>query len=164
MPQALFWISSIVAVISALGVVFSPQAAQSVYWMFAVLISLSGVMASIGAYLLSLITLLVYAGAILVLFVFVIMFMGQPVPLKQIGWPRLMGAFLAAALMILLLFPLGFSLLSAHSGVAVDCLSRTEWYGTEQFGRYQLLTQLGAWIILWVGVGAFKINNGRLMK
>jgi|GEM_PF-2126366 NADH-quinone oxidoreductase subunit J len=161
MSEVLFWLSSVVAVVSALGIVFSPQAAQSAFWMFAELLGISGIMAALGAYLLSLVTLLVYAGAILVLFIFVIMFMGQRLPIKQIGGLRLAGALLAAAFVVVLLLPLIFSPTHMFPSSAAGALTHTELYGSELFGRYQLLTQMGAWVLLWVGVGAFNINGRR---
>ena len=161
MPEAFFWIFSTVAIVSALGVVFSPQAAQSAFWMFAELLGISGIMACLGAWMLSLITLLVYAGAILVLFVFVIMFMGQRTPQKQIGRSRLLGAILAAILAIILLFPLYQAPTQIFPLEGQNSLSFTGSYGTEFFGRYQILTQLAAWVILWVGVSAFRLNEKR---
>ncbi len=156
MPEALFYLSAIVAIVSALGVVFSWQAIQSVLWMFALLIGLSGLMVYLGAYLLGLITMLVYAGAILVLFAFVVMFMGQSPSPKRPGRMRLWWSLMAIVGALVIILPLSVSSGGPLLFTQDNSLSRTVLYGPELFARYQVPAQLAAWILLWVAVGAFN--------
>ena len=157
MPEAFFWLFSSTTLVAALGVIFSRQAIQSVCWMFALLLSLSGLMAYLGAYLLALITMLVYAGAILVLFAFVIMFIGQRLPRKQVGRWRLMWALMALAAIIIFLLPFAQLATLPQFFAGENSLARTAMYGSELFGRFQLPTEITAWIILWVTVGVFQV-------
>ncbi len=160
MPEAFFWLGAAAAIVSALGVVFSRDALISAVWMSAELIALSGIMASLGAYLLALITMLVYAGAILILFAFVIMFVGQRAPQEQTGRSRLLASFLALTLILAFLWPLAQIILPSggnNTAGAAKALSQANLYGAELFGHYLLPTQLCAWILLWVSVGAFNI-------
>lgn len=156
MPETLFYISSAVAIVSALGVVFSWQAIQSVLWMFALLIGLSGLMVYLGAYLIGLLTMLVYAGAILVLFAFVVMFMGQRPSPKRPGRARLGFALMAILCSLFVVLPLSVTAGGPLIFTDNNSLSRTVLYGPELFARYQVPAQLAAWILLWVAVGAFN--------
>lgn len=154
--QAVFWFFSTVALLSALGVVFSRQSMMSACWMFALVLGLSGVMASLGAWMLSLITLLVYVGAVLVLFVFVLMFIGQRLPAKQIGRLRLVGALGMVAFIGLLLLPFLQMAVPAQSFGLLSALSDNKAYGRALFTYYSLPTLFVGWMLLWVGVGAIK--------
>ena len=159
MSLALFWLSGVAALLSALGVVFSRQALQSVLWMFALLISLSGVMIALGAYLLALVTVLVYAGAILVLFTFVVMFVGQQNGRKKIGRWRLGWAVAALVATLFAAWPVLCGAGHGQGAEAINSLTRTSLYGPELFARYQLPTQIAGWLLLWVAVGAFNIMS-----
>lgn len=157
MAQTLFWISAVASIVCALGVILSRQALQSVLWMFALLLSLSGAMVALGAYLLALVTVLVYAGAILVLFTFVVMFMGQQPVRAQIGRARFWWALLATVGVFVLFAPACGWASQGGTIAYTNSLPLTPLYGPELFYRYQLPTQLAAWILLWVAVGAFNI-------
>lgn len=159
MPEAFFWLFSSAALLSSLGVVFSREALHSACWMFAVLLALSGVMAWLGAWFLALVTMLVYAGAILVLFTFVIMFLGQRAPQKQIGRWRLLAASLAVVVVAAFICLQGVA--QPEFFGAQNSLTRTAEYGAELFGRFCLPTQLAGWVLLWVMVGSFNTSASR---
>lgn len=73
MEQAIFWILSSLAVASALAVVFFRKAVNSVMSLLAFMIVVAGLFLLLGAQLVAVFQVLVYAGAVLVLFIFVVM-------------------------------------------------------------------------------------------
>lgn len=163
MSDILLGICASSALLCGLGVIFSPQALQSLVWMLGVILSLSGVMAAVGANLLATVLVLVYAGAILVLFAFVIMFMGQRQPPQQIGRLRLIFAILVVIVFLFVLsrafyWSIGLDASSAKlSWLNISSLYGDALFSFEKIGW--LLTMLGGWILLWTAVGVVNISD-----
>jgi len=88
--QALFWILSVVALFSALMVVTSRNPVHSVLWLIVTFFAISGHYILLNAQFLAIVNIIVYAGAIMVLFLFVIMLMNvnqsaDPSKIKTLG-------------------------------------------------------------------------------
>jgi NADH-quinone oxidoreductase subunit J len=77
---ALFLAGGLVALLSAIGTVLVKSPIRAAMCLLAHIVALSGLFLSLHAHLLAALQLLVYAGAVVVLFVFVIMLMGPAVP------------------------------------------------------------------------------------
>src|ERR1700755_2803644 len=73
--QVLFWCLSVMAILSAILMVISKNPVHSVLWLIVVFIAISGHYILLNAQFLAIVNLIVYAGAIMVLFLFVIMLM-----------------------------------------------------------------------------------------
>ena len=73
--EILFWFLTALALFSALMVVFSNNPVHSVLWLIVVFIAITGHYILMNAQFLAIVNMIVYAGAIMVLFLFVIMFM-----------------------------------------------------------------------------------------
>ena len=73
--EILFWFLSTLALFSALMVVISKNPVHSVLWLIIVFFAISGHYILLNAQFLAIVNLIVYAGAIMVLFLFVIMLM-----------------------------------------------------------------------------------------
>lgn len=73
MEQALFWFFAAVATATALGVVAARNPLHGALSLIGSFFALAGIYVLLGAHLLAAIQILVYAGAVMVLFVFVIM-------------------------------------------------------------------------------------------
>jgi len=71
--QILFWFLSVVAIFSALMVVTAKNPVYSVLWLIATFFAISGHYILLNAQFLAIVNIIVYAGAIMVLFLFVIM-------------------------------------------------------------------------------------------
>ena len=71
--QILFWILSIIALFSAVMMVTSKNPVYSVLWLIVTFFSISGHYILLNAQFLAVVNIIVYAGAIMVLFLFVIM-------------------------------------------------------------------------------------------
>src|SRR4029078_1118012 len=73
--EILFWFLSAMALFSALMVLVSKNPVHSVLWLIVVFFAISGHYILLNAQFLAIVNLIVYAGAIMVLFLFVIMLM-----------------------------------------------------------------------------------------
>ena len=73
--QILFFFLSVLAIFSAVMVLFSKSPVHSVLWLIAVFFAISGHYILLNPQFLAIVNLIVYAGAIMVLFLFVIMLM-----------------------------------------------------------------------------------------
>src|SRR6187401_3764042 len=71
----LFWILSVVALFSALMVITSKNPMHSVIWLIIVFFAISGHYLLLNAQFLAIVNIIVYAGAIMVLFLYVVMLM-----------------------------------------------------------------------------------------
>lgn len=77
MSQAvLFYFFAAVALLSALGVVFQPRPARALLCLVVTMFALAVHFTLLGAYFVAMAHIIVYAGAVLVLFLFVIMLQG----------------------------------------------------------------------------------------
>jgi NADH-quinone oxidoreductase subunit J len=72
----LFWVGSVIAVTGALGLIFSKKAVHSALCLAAVMICLALFYMAQGAMFLGIVQIVVYTGAIMMLFLFVLMLIG----------------------------------------------------------------------------------------
>ncbi|HET6765072.1 MAG TPA: NADH-quinone oxidoreductase subunit J [Longimicrobiaceae bacterium] len=105
MNQALFWIFAVMAVSSALLTVTRRNPVACAIWLVATFFSLAAIYTLLGAFFIGVIQILVYAGAIMILFLFVIMLLnlghGYHADLRGSGWMGAAG-IAAVAMMYLL--------------------------------------------------------------
>src|SRR4029077_18835247 len=98
----LFWILSVLALFSALMVITSKNPVHSVLWLIVTFFSISGHYILLNAQFLAIVNIIVYAGAIMVLFLFVIMLMNlnkETEPQKNI-WMKIAGAVSGGCLLM----------------------------------------------------------------
>jgi len=103
--EILFWFLSVLAVGSALMVLLSKNPVHSVLWLIVVFFAISGHYILMNAQFLAIVNIIVYAGAIMVLFLFVIMLMNldkETEPRKNI-WMKLAGALSGGSLLMVLI-------------------------------------------------------------
>ena len=104
MPQILFYLSAAVAVIFALGVVLNRNPVASALCLVVSFLGLASLYLSLNAYLIGVIQILVYAGAIMVLFLFIIMLLDLKVEeRRKLRFPVLMGGGLTFVAFVFLL-------------------------------------------------------------
>ena len=102
--QILFWFLSALALVSALMVLLSKNPVHSVLWLVGVFFAISGHYILLNAQFIAIVNLIVYAGAIMVLFLFVIMLMNlnkDTEPQKHI-WMKFAGAISACCFLMIL--------------------------------------------------------------
>jgi NADH-quinone oxidoreductase subunit J len=102
--QILFWALSVVSLFSALMVITSKNPVFSVLWLIVTFFTISGHYILLNAQFLAVVNIIVYAGAIMVLFLFVIMLMNlskETEPQKS-KWLKLAGAVAGGCLLLVL--------------------------------------------------------------
>lgn len=99
--QVLFWIFSVGTLVSAGAVIFLRNPVASAMSLVASFFFLAGIYVLLWAHTIAVLQVLVYAGAIMVLFLFVIMLLSltDTGPIAQLSPSRLAGAVATAALL-----------------------------------------------------------------
>ena len=152
----LFYVFSTLAVASALLVVLSRKTVYGVLALAGGMICLSGLFVLLGAYFVAVIQVLIYAGAILVLFLFVMMLMGiegkeRPVMSGGRFWVNLLlilGFF--APLVLAMVSGGGFGVLQKETVGTVENI------GTVLFSEYLLPFELVSGVLL---IGIIGVVN-----
>ncbi len=100
----LFWVLSTMALFSALMVITSKNPVHSVIWLILVFFAISGHYLLLNAQFLAIVNIIVYAGAIMVLFLYVLMLMDlkkEMEPQKN-RWLKIAGAVAGGSLLLVL--------------------------------------------------------------
>jgi NADH-quinone oxidoreductase subunit J len=106
--EILFYFLAAAAVVSAVGVISAKNPIYSALYLVVTLFSLAGIFVLLSAGFLAVIQILTYAGAILVLFVFIIMLLNlQPEELEEKGYGA-PGKVLLALVSLALFLGLGY--------------------------------------------------------
>ncbi|HJV18599.1 MAG TPA: NADH-quinone oxidoreductase subunit J [Sediminibacterium sp.] len=103
--QVLFFFLSVLAIFSAVMVLVSKNPVHSVLWLITVFFAISGHYILLNAQFLAIVNLIVYAGAIMVLFLFVIMLMNlnaDSEPRKNL-WMKLAGVISGGCFLMVLI-------------------------------------------------------------
>ena len=166
LPELLaFALFAALAIVGALITVGVRNPIRCALGLFLHILSLSGLYLTLGAHFLSVIQLLVYAGAVVVLFVFVIMLLGPAAdtPRDSRGiFPRVISALAVAGTAAMILPTLAF--------VRMPLAQRPGEYGTlRQIGMYMFndavvpFELIGVTLVVAV-VGAFAVARGHHKK
>ena len=101
----LFWVLSVMALFSALMVITSKNPMHSVIWLIIVFFAISGHYLLLNAQFLAIVNIIVYAGAIMVLFLYVLMLMDlkKEIEPQKHRWLRLAGALAGGSLLLVLI-------------------------------------------------------------
>ena len=105
MSETVFYILSIIAIFAALMVVFSRNPIHSVLYLILTFFAFAGHYIMLNAQFLAVVHIIVYAGAIMVLFLYVLMLMDlkkETVPQKN-RWLKLAGVVAGGSLLLVLI-------------------------------------------------------------
>ncbi|MGH7198720.1 MAG: NADH-quinone oxidoreductase subunit J [Candidatus Omnitrophota bacterium] len=147
LQTALFYLISAGVIISSLGVITSRSAVYSVLWLVAAMCMLAGLFVLLKAFLVATILVLVYAGAILVLFLFVVML----IDFRKISaqWQGLKLSPLLAVALGVLIFAQTFGVIrTVPAGKSPAVTGSTEAVGRLLFTNYILPFELTAFLLL----------------
>lgn len=158
----LFFFLAVVAIAAAVGMVVSRNPVTSALWLVLNLFCVAGLYLTLNAEFIAVIQVLVYAGAIMVLFLFVIMLLNlAELPSAQtFDWKRALGFVLAMGVLAQLVYVVarGFDLLPVavepeQAAVTGSALA----IGTELFTRYVLPLEIIGILLLVATIGAVMI-------
>lgn len=160
-----FYLSGLVAVLATLGVIINPNPVHGVLYLVVSLLAVAMVFFALGAPFAGALEIIVYAGAIMVLFVFVVMMLnlGQDAVAQERIWLQPRTWLGPSLLAVVLLLTLIYTLLRGDTGMLVqsDVLSAKE-VGTILFGPWLLVVELSALLLLAALVTASHV--GRLRR
>ena len=126
--EVTFWVCAPLMVLGALGLVLFRKAVHSALSMVVVMINLSVLYAALDAPFLFVVQVIVYTGAIMMLFLFVMMLVGVDKPdsvVETIRGQRLLAVFAAIGMGAMLVYAIGGSITQPAVGVtAANALSR----------------------------------------
>jgi NADH-quinone oxidoreductase subunit J len=158
--QILFWVLSVVAVFSALMMVISKNPIYSILWLINVFFAISGHYLLLNAQFLAIVNIIVYAGAIMVLFLYVLMLMDlrKSVEPQKNKWLKLAGAVAGGSLLLVLVAALrttGKQMAEMTTGN----IGLIENLGKVLFTEYVVPFELSSILFLSAMVGAVVIGK-----
>ncbi|MEQ5834492.1 NADH-quinone oxidoreductase subunit J [Marinobacter sp. NFXS9] len=146
-----FYLGGLVAVIATLGVITGTNAVHSLLNLIVSLIAVAIVFFALGAPFAGALEIIVYAGAIMVLFVFVVMILnlGQGAAEQERLWLQARTWLLPAILSLVLLGTLLVTLSAGDGGrmISGDMLT-AKAVGRTLFGPWLLVVELAAMLLL----------------
>ncbi|EPF15975.1 MULTISPECIES: NADH-quinone oxidoreductase subunit J [Cedecea] len=156
-----FYICAIVAVLTTLRTITHTNPVHALLYLIISLLAISGVFFSLGAYFAGALEIIVYAGAIMVLFVFVVMMLnlGNAVQQQEREWlkPQLWigPGVLSAVLLVVLIYAIRTVNDQGIDGTSIDA----KQVGIALFGPYVLAVELASMLLLAGLVVAFHLGR-----
>ena len=157
-----FWISAAITVISTVMVITRRNIVHALLYLIVSLLAMAVIFFTLGAPFIAALEVIVYAGAIMVLFIFVVMMLnlGERATQQERQWlkPQMMigPAILAAILMI----ELGYAIFAGGSGNPIEGEPvGAKQVGKSLFGTYLLGVELASILLLAGLVGAYHLGR-----
>jgi NADH-quinone oxidoreductase subunit J len=163
--QTLFFVLGGVALVTGALVVFQKHPLRSALWLIVNFFAVAGIYLLAHAEFIAAIQVIVYAGAIMVLFLFVIMLLNirQPEESPKIPFigQKLMGIILAGFAGLILIYGVTRSTLTAAKEMAPG-LGNTESIARSLFTDYLLPFEVTSVLLLVAIVGAVVLAKSKL--
>jgi NADH-quinone oxidoreductase subunit J len=158
--QILFWCLSVLTLFSALMMVTSKNPVHSVLWLIVTFFSISGHYILLNAQFLAIVNIIVYAGAIMVLFLFVIMLMNlnKSTEPKKGRWLKLVGGVAGGCLLLVLVAALKNSEITGETALVNSGeMGLIKTLGKQLFSTYVVPFEISSILFLSAMVGAVVI-------
>jgi len=160
--QILFWLLSVLALFSAIMVVISKNPVYSVIWLILVFFAISGHYILLNAQFLAIVNIIVYAGAIMVLFLFVIMLMNlnKETEPKKNRWIKIAGVVAGGCLLLVLVAALKDTDVKTKTALVNEGnIGLIKVLGKELFSTYVVPFEISSVLFLSAMVGAVVIGK-----
>ena len=168
LPAAAFWLFAAITVLSGLMVISSRNPVHSVLWLILAFFSAAGLFVLMGAEFLAMLLVIVYVGAVAVLFLFVVMMLDiNFVELRQ-GFLQYLpiGALIGLSLLAELVslgtawtFGGDIALNAAAPAPAVEEVQNTVALGSVIYTDYIFIFQTAGLILLVAMIGAIVLTH-----
>ena len=158
--QILFWILAVISLFSAVMVISSKNPVYSVLWLIVTFFTISGHYLLLNAQFLAIVNIIVYAGAIMVLFLFVIMLMNlskETEPQKN-RWLKLAGAVAGGSLLLVLVAALRTTE-SQMTEMGTGTIGLIQNLGQVLFTQYVVPFEIASILFLSAMIGAVVIGK-----
>jgi NADH-quinone oxidoreductase subunit J len=157
----LFYLSAVVAAISTLLVITRTSAVHALLYLIVSLLSVALIFFSLGAPFVAMLEVLIYAGAIMVLFVFVIMMLnlGGEAAEQEAQWlsPRIWKG--PSILCVLLAIELVYTFTMGPERLSAAIMVTPKQVGIALLGPYVLGVELASMLLLAGLVGAYHLGR-----
>ena len=161
-----FYFFGFIAVVSTILVIVNPNPVHGLMYLVVSLLAVASVFFSLGAPFAAMLEVIVYAGAIMVLFVFVVMMLnlGEEAVLQErkLTAPRLwLGPSLLAGVLLLELFAVMHQGTMAAGGQvhAIGTEVSAKQVGIALYGPYLLAVELASMLLLGALVAAYHLGR-----
>ena len=158
---ALFYLSSAVAIIATLAVITRRNAVHALLYLIVSLLAVAVIFFIVGAPFVAALEVIVYAGAIMVLFLFAVMMLGAAPPAAAPGRARRSVRSWAgpAGLSFILLVELIVVLISGEGHEIPPGAVPPRAVGLSMFSTYLLGVELAGAVLLAALVGAYHVGR-----
>lgn len=159
--EIIFYIAATIAIVATIAVITQLNAVHALLYLIISLLSIALIFFILGAPFAAALEIIIYAGAIMVLFIFVVMMLnlGQESTAQESQWlnPRLwIGPGILA---LILLGELTYVLTWENSGLSSAEVVEPQQVGKALFGPYLLAVELAAMLLLTGLVGAYHLGR-----
>lgn len=160
--QILFFLLAIVAIAAGLGMLLSKNPVSSVLWLILNLFCIAGLYLTLNAQFIAVVQILVYAGAIMVLFLFVILLLNlDALPdINMIEWKKVVGFILSMGVLALLSYTVASSLDVLPGNISAEVAAESgsaSALAKVLFSRYALPLEIIGVLLLAATIGAVMI-------
>jgi NADH-quinone oxidoreductase subunit J len=165
LPALFFYLFAGVCVASAVMVIVSRNPVHSVLYLILAFVNASGLFVLMGAEFLAMILIVVYVGAVAVLFLFVIMMLDVDFSELREGFLEYMpiGLVIGGVFLFELLLTVGFWVINPATSKAITAaipsnVSNTEALGLVLYTKYIYYFQLAGMVLLVAMIGAIVLT------
>jgi NADH-quinone oxidoreductase subunit J len=165
-----FWILAVLSVGGAIGMLLSRKAVHSALWLAMTMISLAILYGINAAPFLSMVQVIVYTGAVMMLFLFVLMLVGVDASdslIETIKGQRIAAILAGAGLALLLLTAIGDLAIDEIVGLdaAVEPAGgNVQAIGQLIFGRYVLAFEVTSALLITAALGAMVLTHRERLR
>jgi NADH-quinone oxidoreductase subunit J len=182
MEMVMFFILAIVAVAAGVGVIAQRSAVRSALFLLVNFCCLAGLYILLNAQFVAIVQVIIYAGAVVVLFLFVVMLLGaekageeseadaglvqrvadRPATYQRIAYQQIAGVLLGVLLLAGILWAVGSSLFPAETGTALARSDNIREIGAALLTDFALPFEMASIVLLVAIIGAVVLAKRRL--
>jgi len=166
---AVFYLFATVVLASGLMVILARNPVHSVLWLILAFFNAAGLFILLGAEFLAMLLVIVYVGAVAVLFLFVVMMLDIDFKALQRGALKnlplglaVSGVILAEILLVAMGWQPGQGVI-VHEALAgpPDGMTNTQWIGSQLYTRYFFVFSMSGLLLLASMIGAIVLTHRR---
>jgi NADH-quinone oxidoreductase subunit J len=166
MSPFLFWVFALLMLVFGAGVIVSRNPVASALNLVVSFLGLAALFMSLDAYFIAIIQVLVYAGAVMVLFLFIIMLLDlRAERLREINWVALGGGIVVALAFLVQTFSVIGKFKPAHetfSPLPTSRIDDVHNVGILLFSNYNLPFQIIGLVVLVATIGVVVLSKREL--
>ncbi|WP_323783491.1 NADH-quinone oxidoreductase subunit J [Thalassovita sp.] len=160
-----FYLFAICAIAGGLFTVISRNPVHSVLWLILAFLSSAGLFVLLGAEFVAMLLIIVYVGAVMVLFLFVVMMLDVDFAELKAEMAKYLPLALLIGVILLMQFAMAYGAwdyaehaVDARAAVTPDGVTNTAALGMLLYDKYFLLFQLAGLILLVAMIGAIVLT------